>query len=252
MRILITNDDGYDAPGIIALRDIALQFSSDVWLVAPEIDQSGAAHSLTLREPLRMRQWDERVFAVRGTPADCIIMGVRLILHDKAPDLVLSGVNKGSNLAEDITYSGTVAGAIEGTLMGFQSIAFSQVSPLTRPGGPPWHTAKHHGPRVIERLLSEQWGAGTFMNVNFPDREPDEVEGIQMTRQGRRAHERLNIDQRSDTWNQPYYWLAYEHSHAVPQEGTDLNAIQNGCISVTPLSIDFTDEQSLMRLAPRF
>ncbi|MFM1816784.1 MAG: hypothetical protein RLZ98_3479 [Pseudomonadota bacterium] len=252
MRILVTNDDGFDSPGLKTLRDIALNFSDDVWVVAPEVDQSGAAHSLTLREPLRMKQWEERLYAVRGTPADCVIMGIRLVLKDKRPDLVLSGVNRGANMGEDITYSGTVAGAIEGTLMGIRSIAFSQASALSRPGGPAWQTALRHGPTVIERLLDEAWGEGVFMNVNFPDREPDEIEGVQITRQGRRSHDRLNIDERHDTWNQPYYWLAYEFKHVPPPEGTDINAVHNGFISVTPLSIDFTADAVRQSMQTRY
>lgn len=252
MRILVTNDDGFDAPGLAVLREIALSFTPDVWVVAPEVDQSGAAHSLSLRDPLRMKQWEERLYAVRGTPADCVIMGIRLVLKNEKPDLILSGVNRGSNLAEDITYSGTVAGAIEGTLMGVRSIAFSQASAFGRPGGPIWDTAKQHGPKVIERLLALPWGDGVFMNVNFPDREADAVEGIEVTRQGLRSHERLHIDQRSDTWQQPYYWLAYQFRHAEPPDGTDLNAVHNGRISVTPLSVDLTAHSVLAAFAAKF
>ena len=126
MRILLTNDDGIDSPGLHALRQIAAELSDDVWVVAPETNQSGASHSLTLHEPLRMRQIDERAFAVRGTPTDSVIMGVRHVLKDKAPDLVLSGVNRGANMAEDVTYSGTIAGAFEGTILGIRSMALSQ------------------------------------------------------------------------------------------------------------------------------
>ena len=126
MRILLTNDDGIDSPGLHALRQIAAELSDDVWVVAPETNQSGASHSLTLHEPLRLRQIDERAFAVRGTPTDSVIMGVRHVLKDKAPDLVLSGVNRGANMAEDVTYSGTIAGAFEGTILGIRSMALSQ------------------------------------------------------------------------------------------------------------------------------
>ena len=126
MRILITNDDGIDSPGLHALREIARSLSEDVWVVAPETNQSGASHSLSLHEPLRMRKIDERAFAVRGTPTDSVIMGVRHVLKEKPPELVLSGVNRGTNVAEDVTYSGTIAGAFEGTILGIRSIALSQ------------------------------------------------------------------------------------------------------------------------------
>src|SRR5918911_804563 len=126
MRILVTNDDGINAPGLRVLQDLARQLSEDVWVVAPETNQSGASHSLTLHEPLRCRQIDERAFAVRGTPTDCVIMAVRHVLLEHGPDLVLSGVNLGGNLAEDINYSGTIAGAFEGTQLGIRSIALSQ------------------------------------------------------------------------------------------------------------------------------
>ena len=131
MRILITNDDGIEAPGLDVLQAIASELSDDVWVVAPETDQSGAAHSLTLHEPLRLRKLGERTYAVKGTPTDCVIMGVRHILHDQTPDLVLSGINSGHNIADDVTYSGTIAGAIEGTLLGIPSVALS-LPPITR------------------------------------------------------------------------------------------------------------------------
>src|SRR5262245_62075401 len=127
MRILLTNDDGIEAPGLSALEKIASDLTDDVWVVAPETDNSGASHSLTLAEPLRMRHLGNRHYAVKGTPTDCVIMGVRFLMHEKSPDLVLSGVNRGQNLADDVTYSGTVAGAIQGTLLGVPSMAMSLV-----------------------------------------------------------------------------------------------------------------------------
>ena len=153
--------------------------------------------------------------------------------------MIFSGVNRGSNLAEDVTYSGTVAGAIEGTLMGIRAIAFSQVSAFGRPGGPPWQTARTHGPKVVDHLLGQTWRDGVFMNVNFPDCEPDEVNGIAITHQGKRMHARLGIDARKDTWDQPYYWLAYQFQHSEPPQGTDLNAVFHHQISISPLNIDF-------------
>ena len=159
MRILLTNDDGIDAPGLHALREIARQLSEDIWVVAPETNQSGASHSLTLHEPLRMRLLDERAFAVRGTPTDSVIMGVRHVLKDKPPDLVLSGVNRGGNMAEDVTYSGTIAGAFEGTILGIRSIALSQAFGFERGQDVRWQTGIAHGPGLIRKLLATGMGA---------------------------------------------------------------------------------------------
>jgi 5'-nucleotidase len=238
MRILLTNDDGIDSPGLHALRQIAGELSKDVWVVAPETNQSGASHSLSLHEPLRMRQLDERAFAVRGTPTDSVIMGVRHVLKDKLPDLVLSGVNRGANLAEDVTYSGTIAGAFEGTTLGIRSIALSQAYGLERGKSLRWETAIAHGPGLIRKLLALEWAPSSLINVNFPDREPDDVAGISVTRQGRRDPGLLAIDERQDTWGNPYYWLAFERRRSSTEEGTDLWAVYAGRISVTPLFLD--------------
>lgn len=241
MRILLTNDDGIDAPGLHALRQIAAELSDDVWVVAPETNQSGASHSLTLHEPLRMRQLDERAFAVRGTPTDSVIMGVRHILKDKLPDLVLSGVNRGANMAEDVTYSGTIAGAFEGNILGIRSIALSQSYGFENKS-PRWETAIAHAPGLIRKLLALEWAPSSVMNVNFPDREPADVAGVAVTSQGRRDPGLLAIDERQDTWGNPYYWLAFERRRSRAQEGTDLWAIYNGYISVTPLFLDLTHQ----------
>ena len=176
MRILLSNDDGIDAPGLKALRDIAGQLSDDVWTIAPEVNHSGAGHSLSLREPLRMRQIEDRVYAVRGTPTDCVIMGVRHLMVDHRPDLVLSGVNMGQNLAEDLTYSGTIAAAFEGTLIGIRGIALSQALGIGGTSrGPDWSTCTQHAPDIIRKLLALEWPPYTLYNVNFPDCAPDEV-----------------------------------------------------------------------------
>lgn len=251
MRILVTNDDGINAPGLHALREIASRLSKDVWVVAPETNQSGASHSLTLHEPLRSRDVEERVFAVKGTPTDCVIMGVRHILKDKAPDLVLSGVNRGANIAEDVTYSGTIAGAIEGTLLGIRSIAMSLTTGFDPEGRQHWDTALAHGPGLVRELLAHDFGPGILMNVNFPDRLPGEVKGITVTRQGRRDPGSLQIDERADTWGTPYYWFGFERRKSRLLEGTDLWAIAQGMISVTPLSVDLTHHASLDGLGRR-
>jgi 5'-nucleotidase len=242
MRILLTNDDGIDSPGLHALREIALQLSDDVWVVAPETNQSGASHSLSLHEPLRMRQIDERAFAVRGTPTDSVIMGVRHVLKDKTPELVLSGINRGANMAEDVTYSGTIAGAFEGTILGIRSIALSQAFGFESTKSVRWQTALAHAPALLRKLLALEWGPSSVMNINFPDREPDNVAGTMVTIQGRRDPGLLNIDERHDTWGNPYYWLAFERRRSNAKEGTDLAAVYAGYISVTPLFLDLTHQ----------
>jgi 5'-nucleotidase len=251
MRILLTNDDGIDAPGLQALRQIATSLSDDLWVVAPETNQSGKGHSLSLHEPLRLRRIDERVHAVRGTPTDSVIMAVRHLMVDQRPDLILSGVNRGANMAEDMTYSGTIAAAFEGTLIGIRSIALSQSfgsSPAPR-----WETAIAQGPDVVRRLLALEWPTGVLMNVNFPDRRPEEVEGVRITRQGRRDPGLLSIDARRDTWGEPYFWLAYERRRSVGIAAeSDLEAVYGGHVSITPLSMDMTFEPLRADLATAF
>ena len=192
MRILLTNDDGINAPGLQVLEKIAHALSDDVWVVAPETEQSGMAHSLTLHDPLRMRKLGEKRYAVHGTPTDCVIMGVDHIL-DGRPDLVLSGVNRGQNMAEDVTYSGTVAGAMEGVLLGIRSIALSQSYSWESCEPFDWSAAEDHGARVVKDLLEHSLPRQTLLNVNFPACPADEVEEVVYTRQGKRDQAHLNV-----------------------------------------------------------
>jgi 5'-nucleotidase len=239
MRILLTNDDGIHAEGLAVLERIAKTISDDVWVVAPETDQSGFAHSLSLSEPLRMRKIGEKHFAVRGTPTDCVIMAVRKIMPEP-PDLILSGVNSGSNLADDVTYSGTVAGAMEGTLLGIRSIAVSQAYKAVEEGREvPWETAETLAPELLKKLLAVELPAGTFLNINFPNCPPDEVEAVRVTSQGKLVHS-LWIDQRADGRGMPYYWLRFGREAPELREGDDLHAVLNKCVSVTPLKLDLT------------
>jgi 5'-nucleotidase len=252
MRILCTNDDGIHAPGLEVLEAIARALSEDVWVVAPEFDQSGTAHSLSLNDPLRVREVGERHFAVRGTPTDCVIMGVRHLVPGPPPDLVLSGVNRGQNIAEDVIYSGTIAGAIEGALLGIPSVALSQAyGPATR-GSPHWETAGSHGPPLLRRLLQHGIPAGVVMNVNFPDRPPEAVEGIAVVAQGRRDQALLNVEARTDGRGNPYFWLMPARPNYEPREGTDLWALRHGVIAVTPLKLDYTDHALAADLAAMF
>jgi 5'-nucleotidase len=253
MRILVTNDDGIHSEGLDICAEIASALSDDVWVVAPEHDQSGVAHSLSLNDPLRLRQIGERRFAVRGTPTDCVIMGVRHVLDGKQVDLVLSGVNRGRNVGEDVIYSGTVAGAMEGALLGIPSIALSQ-SYKSRSGNPPfWDTALRFAPDIIKQVLGTGMRKDVLVNVNFPDCAPEDIKGIALAPLGRRRQERLHIEKRLDGRHNPYYWIAYSLQMKMdPEHGTDIAAIEDRTIAVTPLKIDITDEPMMTRLAALF
>lgn len=252
MRILITNDDGIHAKGLEILKAIALGISPDVWTIAPETNQSGTAHSMTLHTPLRLRTIDERTHAVTGTPTDCVIMAVRHILKDQPPELILSGVNHGSNLAEDVTYSGTVAAAMEGALLGIHSIALSQMMGFEDGERRAiWDTSLAHAPQVIKKLLAQTWNPHVLMNVNFPDTAPENVTGLAVTSQGVRDQALLNIDSRSDPWGTPYFWFGFERRLSTLVPGTDLAAIAENKISITPLSVDLTDRNAAEVLAAR-
>jgi len=209
---------------------------------APEVEQSGASRALTLSAPLRVRRLGEKRFAVGGTPTDCVLLAIQDLVEGQRPDLVLSGVNRGANMAEDVTYSGTIAGAFEGTILGVRSIALSQAYGSDAARAPKWQTAIAHGPRLIRKLLAMDWAAFSVININFPDREPDDVAGTIATTQGRRDPGLLQIEERCDTWGNPYYWLAFERRRSSTAEGTDLWAVYSGRISVTPLFLDLTHQ----------
>jgi 5'-nucleotidase len=252
MRILITNDDGIHAPGLEACETIARELSDEVWIVAPETDQSGVSHSLSLNDPLRLREVAERHFAVQGTPTDCIIMGVRHIMK-APPDLVLSGVNRGRNCAEDVTYSGTVAGAMEGTVLGVPSFALSQAYASANKHKPFWDTAIKFAPDIIKRVLKAGLPRDVLVNVNFPDCPPEEVAGTVLAVQGKRDQELLHIDARRDGRGNPYFWIAFGRGGiAGASEGSDLAALNDKRIAITPLRLDLTDEKFMTKLAGVF
>ncbi|HEX6103353.1 MAG TPA: 5'/3'-nucleotidase SurE, partial [Alphaproteobacteria bacterium] len=246
-RILVTNDDGIHAPGIEVLERIARSLSPDVWTVAPDVEQSGTSHSLTLRRPLRLRKYGERRFSVDGTPTDCALLAINHVLKDRRPDLVLSGVNGGANLGEDVTYSGTIAAAMESTLLGVPSIALSQVNRGI--GEPPFVIAERHGAEVIRKLISVSWPVGVLMNVNFPD--SPEVTGIRVGRQGRRIST-IDLIEGRDPKNRPYVWIGDFTNDETAEPDTDLDAVMHGAIAVTPLHLDLTHDPSLALLRDLF
>lgn len=250
MRILVSNDDGIHAPGLKILEKVAKSLSKDIWIVAPEYEQSGASHSLTLTQPLRIRKVGPRKYAVRGTPTDCVMMAMHEIMKDVKPDLLLSGVNRGANLGEDVTYSGTVAVAMEGTLLGVPSIAMSQCFQFGHPVK--WATAEHHAPKVIRKLLKAGWPKGVLINVNFPDVIAESVTGVEVVRQGQRDLTDLTLDHRIDARGVPYYWIGFRRQKSKSKRQTDLGATDSGAIAVTPLQLDLTQAATLKALKSTF
>ncbi|MEH6678103.1 5'/3'-nucleotidase SurE [Phenylobacterium sp.] len=247
MRLLLTNDDGIHAEGLEALERIARQLSDDIWIVAPEYEQSGASRALTLSEPVRVRKLDERRFAVTGTPTDCVMLGMSELIKGAKPDLVLSGVNRGANIAEDVTMSGTVAGAIEGMAMGVPAIALSQTGG-PKPADPFFEVAEAYGPGIVKRLLEIGWPKDVVMNLNFPNRPAAEVTEVEVTRQGFRDVQVRHAERRSDLRGRDYYWMGFRQERSQPEEGTDLRAIYQGKISVTPLHIDLTHAETVFKM----
>ncbi len=238
MRILLTNDDGIHADGLAALERIAAQLSDDVWVCAPEYEQSGASRALTLAEPIRVRTLGERRFATTGTPTDCVMLGLSELIPGRKPDLVLSGVNRGANLAEDVTMSGTVAGAIEGMALGVPSIALSQMGFYEE--GTSFAPAETYGPGVIKRAFEIGWPDDVVLNINFPNGDPARIREVEVTRQGFRDFHIRRAEKRTDLRGREYYWMGFDQQRSNPPEGTDLRALYEGRISVTPLHIDLT------------
>ncbi len=251
-RILVTNDDGVDAGGIEVLEGIARQFTDDVWVVAPKTEQSGTGHSLTIHRPLRLEQLAERRFCVDGTPTDCVMIAVGHLLFDNPPDLVLSGVNNGENIAEDVTYSGTVSAAMEATLLGIPAIAFSMQRHKVEPRMP-WDTASHFAPDIVRTLTSVEWSEDLLMSVNFPHLSVEEVKGVKVVPHGRRK-QGDDLVERKDPRGRSYFWIG-ALSHRAMEDiatGTDIEALDQGWITVTPIHMDMTHYPTLEALKSKF
>ena len=245
MKILLTNDDGVNAKGLSVLREIALQLSDNVWVCAPDTEQSAASRSVSLHNPVRLKKVDERIYSVTGTPTDSVIVAMKALMPEDPPDLILSGVNRGQNLAEDVTFSGTVAGALQGMQMGVPSVALSLARGFQGATSLPWETALEHGAPVIRNLLDKGWDKSVVPNVNFPDTPPDAVKGVQYTRQGHRDFQMAGVERRDHPRGGDYFWLTYGAKKSNPLQGTDLRAIYDGYISITPLHTDLTHQSSL-------
>jgi len=241
-RILVSNDDGIAAEGLAVLERIARSLSNDVWVVAPVLEQSGTGHSLTLHHPLRPVKIGDKRYTVSGTPTDCVMVAINHIMKDHKPDLVLSGVNVGANLGEDVHYSGTVAAALEGALLGFPAIALSQV--LTKIDNIHWATAERFAPDMIRRISAQGWHRNVLININFPDLPPESVKGIIVARQGKhKIGDDLVV--RDDPRGREYLWIGSRRTADVSAAGTDLKAIADGYISVTPLNVDLTHQPTM-------
>ncbi|WP_150291873.1 5'/3'-nucleotidase SurE [Sphingobium estronivorans] len=252
MRILLTNDDGVHAPGLEVLEEIARTLSDDIWIVAPSEEQSGAGHSLTLTRPLRIRQHGDRHYSVTGTPTDAVMMAVGHLMKDARPDLILSGVNRGANLAEDVTYSGTVSAAMEGAISGIKSIALSQVYAREGMGDAvPFAAARAWGEKVLRPLIEMPASPRLLFNVNFPAIDPEAVKGVRVVRQGFHDVDRTKIIKGTDPRGYDYYWFGLGKSDAVP-EGSDLAAIAENYVTVTPLHYDLTQDGAMAATARAF
>ncbi|GGB90473.1 5'-nucleotidase SurE [Novosphingobium endophyticum] len=252
MRILLTNDDGINAPGLYVLEKIAAQLSDDIWICAPSEEQSGAGHSLTLTRPIRLREHAPRRFSVTGTPTDAVTMGLRKVMPEP-PALILSGVNRGANLGDDVTYSGTVSAALEGALAGIRSVALSQVYSKEGVGNAvDFSAAEEWGAKTLKPMLDMPFTPRTLINVNFPPLAAGQVKGIRVARQGFHDYARGSVVEGMDPRGFPYYWFGLHGIEHTPGHNTDLEAIAEGYVSVTPLQIDLTHDASIAALVERY
>ena len=246
MRILLTNDDGIHAPGLAVLERIARDLSDDVWVCAPAEENSGAGHSLTLHLPVRLREHGGQRFSVTGTPTDAVNLALKKLFEDRPPDLVISGVNAGENLADDVTYSGTISAAMEAALAGIPAVAMSQAF---RDAGHGFSAAEGWAAKVLAPLLDLQMAKRTVVNVNFPPLAAGDVKGIRIARQGFHDYSRGSLVEGIDPRGRPYYWFGLEDIEHTLDHGTDLEAVSEGYVSVTPLQLDLTHHASLTTLA---
>jgi 5'-nucleotidase len=249
MRILLSNDDGIGATGLQCLESIARTISDDIWIVAPELDRSGASHSLSLDYPLRYHKLGEKRFVVKGTPADCVLLGLLELIPPPKPGLILSGVNRGANLGDDVTYSGTVAAAMEGALHAIPAIALSQE--MLSLDSANWEVAEQHGPCVIKRLLEVGWPTAVILNINFPCVSENGTRGVAVCRQGS-GKPGSRIDRRVDPKGREYCWIDSARTGAIAAADSDRAAIESGFISLTPLRLDLTDDNTVSSLSGKF
>ena len=219
----------------------------DIWIVAPELEQSGKGRAISLTEFVRVRDLGSQRYAINGTPSDFVLLALDELMPER-PDLILSGVNAGQNIAEDTTFSGTIAAALFGMQHGVPAVALSQSKGFQNPHSCPWETPLAWGAKVLRPLIEKGWPDDLIMNVNFPDREPDEVKGVRYTRQGFRDERSIRTEAREDLRGNAYYWIGYRGKLSNPDEGTDLRAVYDGYVSVSPLHVDLTHEAFLAEM----
>ena len=252
-RVMLTNDDGIDAPGMQVMEEIAAQIAGEVWVVAPEHDQSGQSHAISLHHALRISQRGERRFGITGTPGDCAAMGLCHILKDAPPQLVLSGVNRGLNLGLETVFSGTVGGAMTAMMLGVPALALSQA--FTKKDAVPWDTARTLGAETIRRLLAMGWEKTAVLNINFPPLPADRAGPLTLARQGEGAVSGMIVETRLDPRGMEYHWLNFKRGDIPQGPESDYSALRAGRVVITPLRYDRTDDEAYAALAahlPRF
>lgn len=246
-RILLVNDDGIDAYGLALLEKAARRFTDDVWVIAPESEQSGASHAISLSVPVRVRRVGDRRFAVKGTPVDCILLAAHELMADTPPTLILSGINHGPNLAEDLIYSGTAAAAREATLLGIHAVALSQSYVIGEKLN--WDVAEAYIAEVLAPLLACERLPNIFLNVNFPHVAPADVKDVRATQLGMRLPGSFLPLKGVDGRFAPYYWIGIRYDQGAPDATTDLAAISDGAISITPVHIDATAHMACQQIS---
>ena len=240
-RVLVTNDDGIDAPGLKVAEAVAASIAEEVWTVAPAGDFSGGSRVLSLHQALRLNEHGERRFALTGSPADCMFVGIASVLKDNPPDLVLSGVNAGVNIGGDVGFSGTVGAAMTAHGLGVPAMAMSQAWKGDR-ATIPWHTSREWLPKVVAALVkAEGWPWHFVPNINVPATEPEAVTGIEVTEQGHSAVIMPTVEKRSDLRQQDYYWIYMHKENDNPKPNEDIAALRRDAVSVTPMGTNITD-----------
>lgn len=246
-RILIANDDSIHSDGIRVLEDIVRALTPNVWVVAPETQQSAVGHSLTIHSPLRLREYDSRHYSVYGTPTDSVLVGVGKVMRDFRPHLVLSGINHGQNTADDVTYSGTISAAIEATLMKIPAVALSQ--DYDENGGrPDWSVAREYVPKLLTAMQGTTWDDNVVISVNIPARKPGVTPEIRVVPQGHYSMEKQDMVDCVDPRGRPYFWIGAAPARDELDQAIDVGSLKAGHVTVTPLSLNLTHHPTLNML----
>lgn len=245
-RVLLTNDDGIDAPGLAILEDIAGKIAREVWVVAPEHDRSGTSHSISLHAPLRVSEEGVRRYAVSGTPGDCVVMAVRQLMSQAPPSLILSGVNRGANLGVETVFSGTVGAAMTGMLLGIPSIALSQT--FSDRDDVPWETARKRAPEIIRHFVEQGWNRQACLNINFPAVPPDQAGPLVVARQGAGLVKGIDVISRVDPRGFTYHWLQFQRELEEDAPEAEASLIAKNFVTITPLQFERTNETAFSEL----